>query len=106
MKRPDGVDIDAIHRNPKFKGREKPVKNVEAVTKTILAELLGINAEDITGENKIVEDLGADSLDQVELFMALEDEFNIAIPDEDAEKLATFSQLVEYLKAKVAAHHG
>lgn len=77
-------------------------KNVEAVARTVLAQLLGIGVEEIAGEQRLVEDLGADSLDQVELFMALEDEFNIAIPDEAAEKLATFSQLVEYLKAKVA----
>jgi acyl carrier protein len=66
--------------------------------KEVIAEKLSVDVEEVTMESSFVEDLGADSLDIVELIMALEDEFDIEIPDEDAEKIATVSDVVEYIK--------
>ncbi|HHY77400.1 MAG TPA: acyl carrier protein [Clostridiales bacterium] len=63
-----------------------------------IAEQLGIDTDDITMESSFIEDLGADSLDIVELLMALEEEFDIEIPDEEAEKLVTVGDVVEYIK--------
>jgi len=63
-----------------------------------IAEQLGIDTEDITLESSFIEDLGADSLDIVELLMALEEEFDIEIPDEEAEKLVTVGDVVDYIK--------
>lgn len=70
----------------------------EKVRDTI-AEQLSIESADITMESSFVDDLGADSLDIVELIMALETEFDIEIPDEDAEKITTVGSVVEYIKA-------
>lgn len=63
-----------------------------------IAEQLSIDTEDITMESSFIEDLGADSLDIVELLMALEEEFDIEIPDEEAEKLITVGDVVDYIK--------
>jgi acyl carrier protein len=63
-------------------------------------EQLGVNAEQVTPEASFIEDLGADSLDTVELVMAFEEEFSAEIPDEDAEKLSTVGAVIEYLKSK------
>lgn len=63
-----------------------------------VAEQLGIEAEEVTQESSFIVDLGADSLDIVELLMALEEEFDIEIPDEEAEKLSTVGDVVEYIK--------
>lgn len=63
-----------------------------------IAEQLGIDTDDITMESSFIEDLGADSLDIVELLMALEEEFDIEIPDEEAEKLVTVGDVVDYIK--------
>ena len=65
----------------------------------IIAEQLGIEASEITPESTFVDDLGADSLDIVELIMAFEEEFNIEIPDEEAEKISKVGDVVEYLKS-------
>lgn len=65
---------------------------------SLIAEKLGKHAEDIKLEDKLVEDLGADSLDVVELIMAFEDEFNISLPDEDVAKLKTIGSIVEYIE--------
>jgi acyl carrier protein len=65
----------------------------------IIAEQLGTEASDITMESSFVEDLGADSLDIVELIMALEEEFNMEIPDEEAEKIAKVGDVVDYVKS-------
>jgi len=65
----------------------------------IIAEQLGTDASEITMESSFVEDLGADSLDIVELIMALEEEFNMEIPDEEAEKISTVGDVVEYIKS-------
>lgn len=66
-----------------------------------IAEQLSIDEEDITMESSFIDDLGADSLDIVELIMALEEEFDMEIPDEDAEKITTVGDVVEYIKSKV-----
>lgn len=73
---------------------------LEDKVKEIIVEQLGINAEQVTLEASFIEDLGADSLDTVELVMAFEEEFSAEIPDEDAEKLTTVGAVIEYLKSK------
>ena len=69
--------------------------------KAIVVEQLGVEADEVTPESKFVEDLGADSLDTVELVMALEEEFETEIPDEEAEKITTVQQAVDYIAAHV-----
>ncbi|MDR7417029.1 MAG: acyl carrier protein [Armatimonadota bacterium] len=71
--------------------------------KAIIVEQLGVNGEEVTEEASFVEDLGADSLDVVELVMALEEEFGIEIPDEEAEKIRTVGQAVQYIEQRLAA---
>ncbi|MGD8228431.1 MAG: acyl carrier protein [Desulfobacteraceae bacterium] len=66
--------------------------------KEIICEQLNVSAEDVVPEASFVDDLGADSLDQVELIMAMEEEFDISIPDEDAEKIATVKDALDYIK--------
>jgi len=75
---------------------------VEEKVKEIIAKQLGVNAAEITPDSSFVEDLGADSLDTVELVMAFEEAFNIEIPDEDAEKIQKVRDAVEYIKNKQA----
>lgn len=67
--------------------------------KEIIIEQLGVDADQVTEDASFVDDLGADSLDTVELVMALEEEFDIEIPDEDAEKITTVRDAIEYLRA-------
>ena len=67
----------------------------------IIVEQLGVKPEEVTPEASFVDDLGADSLDTVELVMALEEEFGIEIPDEDAEKIATVGDSVRYIENKL-----
>jgi acyl carrier protein len=74
---------------------------LEEKVKKIIAEQLGVEEEDITPDSSFVEDLGADSLDTVELVMAFEEEFGIEIPDEDAEKILTVQNVIDYIKEKV-----
>ena len=73
---------------------------VEDTVKDIIVEQLGVDAEKVTLEASFIEDLGADSLDTVELVMAFEEEFGAEIPDEDAEKLTSVGGVVTYLKEK------
>jgi len=68
--------------------------------KSIIAEQLGVKVEEVVDGAKFVEDLGADSLDTVELVMALEEEFGIEIPDEDAEKMTTVGEAMKYIEQK------
>lgn len=75
--------------------------NVEDKVKDIIVEELGVEREKLTGEASFMEDLGADSLDTVELVMAFEKEFDIDIPDEDAEKLRTVGDAMKYLHEKI-----
>jgi acyl carrier protein len=74
--------------------------SVEQRVKEIIADQLGVEMEKITPEARFVYDLGADSLDVVELIMAFEEEFGIEIPDEDAEKIATVKDVLDYIKSK------
>ncbi len=67
----------------------------------IIVERLGVDDEDVTSEASFVDDLGADSLDTVELVMAFEEAFDIQIPDEDAEKILTVQNAVDYIKQRV-----
>ena len=71
--------------------------SVEERVKKIIVEQLGANADEVTSESAFVEDLGADSLDTVELVMAFEEEFDIEIPDEDAEKIQNVGDAVKYI---------
>lgn len=73
---------------------------MEEKVKEIIAKQLGVNPADVVPDASFVEDLGADSLDTVELVMAFEETFNIEIPDEDAEKIAKVKDAVEYIKKK------
>ena len=72
---------------------------IEPRLKAIIAEQLGISEDQVTPEARFIEDLGADSLDIVELVMAMEEEFLTTIPDEDAEKIQTVQDADEYIKA-------
>ncbi|HUU56674.1 MAG TPA: acyl carrier protein [bacterium] len=74
--------------------------DVAGKVKEIIVEQLGVTPEQVTPEASFIEDLGADSLDTVELVMALEEEFDIQIPDEEAEKITTVQQAVDYIIAK------
>lgn len=72
---------------------------VEERVKKIIAEQLGVNEGEITNDSSFADDLGADSLDTVELVMALEEEFGTEIPDEEAEKIGTVQQAIDYIRA-------
>jgi acyl carrier protein len=75
------------------------MSSIEERVKKIVSEQLGVKEEDVTTEASFVEDLGADSLDTVELVMALEEEFETEIPDEDAEKITTVKEAIDYVNA-------
>lgn len=75
------------------------MSNVEERVKKIVAEQLGVKDEEVTNNASFVDDLGADSLDTVELVMALEEEFETEIPDEEAEKITTVQQAIDYVLA-------
>lgn len=77
------------------------MENVEPRVKKIVAEQLGVNETEVKTDSSFVDDLGADSLDTVELVMALEEEFNCEIPDEEAEKITTVQQAVDYINNNV-----
>ena len=73
-------------------------QTIEQRVKKIIVEQLSVNADQVTPEAKFIEDLGADSLDTVELVMALEEEFNIEVPDEQAEKLQSVGDVIKYVE--------
>jgi len=75
------------------------IMSTEERVKKIVAEQLGSGEDEITNESSFIDDLGADSLDTVELVMALEEEFDIEIPDDDAEKIATVQAAIDYVSA-------
>ncbi|MBS0544993.1 MAG: acyl carrier protein [Proteobacteria bacterium] len=75
------------------------MENIEQRVKKIVAEQLGVNESEIKNESSFVDDLGADSLDTVELVMALEEEFECEIPDEEAEKITNVQQAIDYVSA-------
>ena len=76
------------------------MSTIEERVKKIIGEQLGVKQEEVTNNASFVEDLGADSLDTVELVMALEDEYSVEIPAEELEKLTTVGAVMDYLKAK------
>ncbi len=76
--------------------------NIETQVKEIIVEQLGVDAEKVTADAKFIEDLGADSLDTVELVMAFEDKFSIEVPDEAAEKLKSVKDVVDYINENKA----
>ena len=76
------------------------IENLEERVKKIIIEQLAVDSAEVTPQAQVVQDLGADSLDTVELVMALEEEFDIEIPDEDAEKIKTVGEAVTYIKDK------
>jgi len=80
--------------------REEKGMAVQEKVKSIIAEQLGVKPEEVTPEASFIDDLGADSLDTVELVMALEEEFGIEIPDEDAEKITTVGDAIKYIEEK------
>lgn len=75
------------------------MENIEQRVKKIVAEQLGVNESEIKNESSFVDDLGADSLDTVELVMALEEEFECEIPDEEAEKITNVQQAIDYVNS-------
>lgn len=74
------------------------MSTVEERVKQIVVEQLGVKEDEVNGDSSFVDDLGADSLDTVELVMALEEEFNCEIPDNEAEKITTVQQAIDYIK--------
>ena len=77
------------------------MENIEAKVKKVVAEKLGVDEATIKDDASFIDDLGADSLDTVELVMALEEEFDCEIPDEEAEKITTVQKAIDYIKSKV-----
>jgi acyl carrier protein len=82
------------------------MSDISEKVKAIICEQLMVDADDVTAESSFVEDLGADSLDTVELIMEFEDEFAIEIPDEEAEKISTVGEAVAFLEKLLAAKEG
>ncbi len=80
------------------------MSSIEQRVKAIVAEQLGVKEEEVTNDSSFVDDLGADSLDTVELVMALEEEFETEIPDEDAEKITTVQQAIDYINERRTWH--
>lgn len=78
-------------------------KSIEEKVKDIIVEQLGVNPEQVTPQASFIEDLGADSLDIVELVMAFEEEFSVEVPDEDAEKLQTVGDVIKYIEERAKA---
>jgi len=81
-------------------------KTIEEKVKDIIVEQLGVNPEQVTPQASFIEDLGADSLDIVELVMAFEEEFSVEVPDEDAEKLQTVGDVINYIKERAKSPGG
>lgn len=80
--------------------KQTVMNDIEARVKEIVIEQLGANPEEVTNESSFVDDLGADSLDTVELVMALEEAFECEIPDEEAEKISTVQEAIDYIKER------
>lgn len=78
------------------------MSDIEAKVKSAVAEQLGLSAEEVTNNASFMDDLGADSLDLVELVMSFENEFGISIPDEDSASLTTVQSAIDYVKKKLA----
>jgi acyl carrier protein len=97
-----GETPGGVSENSTLQG-EEPMADIESKVKDIIVNELGVEAEKVTPEASFVEDLGADSLDTVELVMAFEEEFGIEIPDEDAEKLQTVGDAIAYIQQNQAS---
>ena len=82
------------------------MSSIEQQVKAIVAEQLGVKEEEVTNDASFVDDLGADSLDTVELVMAFEEEFGIEIPDEDAEKITRVKEAIDYIEAHAKSKKG
>ena len=80
--------------------RSNPMSSIEEQVKSIVAEQLGVKEDEVTNDASFVDDLGADSLDTVELVMALEEEFETEIPDEEAEKITTVQQAIDFVNSR------
>jgi acyl carrier protein len=93
-------DLRYLQLFPRLQKDNPLMSTVEQQVKAIVAEQLGVKQEQVTNDASFVDDLGADSLDTVELVMALEEEFEIEIPDEDAEKITTVQQAIEYINER------
>jgi acyl carrier protein len=98
--RPRSGKIAGFFGSRSPRGRRR-MENVEQRVKKIVAEQLGVNEAEIKNDSSFVDDLGADSLDTVELVMALEEEFETEIPDEEAEKITTVKQAIDFISAHV-----
>ena len=94
-----GLNSRATNNNRTNFMAEKPI---EEKVKDIIVEQLGVNPEQVTPQASFIEDLGADSLDIVELVMAFEEEFGVEVPDEDAEKLQTVGDVIKYIEEKAS----
>jgi acyl carrier protein len=94
----DGVTFEPLLHLERY-----PMSTIEERVKKIVVEQLGVKEEEVTQNASFVDDLGADSLDTVELVMALEEEFECEIPDEEAEKISTVQAAIDYVKAHVKA---
>jgi acyl carrier protein len=97
-----GTPPKAVANNPGDTNFIMAEKSIEERVKDIIVEQLGVNPEQVTPSASFIEDLGADSLDTVELVMAFEEEFSIEVPDEDAEKLQTVGDVIKYIEDKTA----
>jgi acyl carrier protein len=100
-----GVAKSAPHPLSTSNANQQPLqlmseKSIEDRVKDIIVDQLGVNADQVTPEAKFVEDLGADSLDTVELVMAFEEEFDIEVPDEEAEKLQAVGDVISYITSQ------
>lgn len=89
----------AIFISSDLQGKPRKMSNIEERVKKIIVEQLGVKEEEVKSEASFVDDLGADSLDTVELVMALEEEFDTEIPDEEAEKITTVQSAIDYINA-------
>ena len=96
------INYKTLSLKGKFTGdKSRMSSNVEERVKKIVAEQLGVKLEEVTNDASFVEDLGADSLDTVELVMALEEEFETEIPDEEAEKITKVQEAIDYVLAHI-----
>jgi acyl carrier protein len=83
-------------------GGFRPMASVQERVKDCIVKQLGVNEEEVTIDAAIIDDLGADSLDVVELLMALEEEFDIQIPDEESENIRTVKEIIAHIESKIA----
>jgi len=90
----------ALFPAPSISEDHDEMSSIEEQVRNIVAEQLGVKEEEVTNDASFVDDLGADSLDTVELVMALEEAFECEIPDEEAEKITTVQQAIDYIKAR------